>query len=419
MSDLLGGTKKKASKWPWRKEFWDFPGTVSFIAFGIAVVLLCVIWCSCLNLDDATKLTLTVGISGGLLLVLNFASNYRRTVAFEDQLKQQRLSINQQHEGDKRRDQQQLYTTNVQHLGHISESVKLGGIYGLERLARESKDSDKPWGPKVAEILCAHVRTTTAMDDYSIENEEKPSNEIAAILKVLTQGDSNPFYSMKFDLSGANLVRADLSRASLTRADLSGANLSRANLVRADLSRASLRGVDLSRASLSGANLSGVRLSRANLSGAILARANLARAMLSRANLTRTYLRRANFNRAYLIGTDLSRANLTGANLTGANLMGANLTGANLSGSIRLSEDRIKWSNFSDCKDYAGANFENIYWGLYTQDLDMGSYENQDRYLAENAERRQPTPEEKEYLVGKDNLDKCVWGDIYVLEDKD
>ena len=185
--------------------------------------------------NNIDRIPLTVGVLGALSLgtvgLLGLYFNYRRTRAFEKQL------------------EQQLYTTNVEHLGHISESVRLGGIYGLERLAKESRLSDKPWGTTVAEILCAHIRLTTTKDNYGGEMEIKPSNEIVAILKVLTRV-GNPFIIARFDLSGA-----DLTGVNLRRADLRNANFKKTNLTRADLSKAYLNRANLTEADLTETNL--------------------------------------------------------------------------------------------------------------------------------------------------------------------
>ena len=148
MSELSGEAKKKTSKLPWYRATWVFPTTVVVVAGVIAIALFVAVWWPC-NIDDISgKLTLTVGIFGGLLFVLNFVINHRRTVALEDQLKTQREQLKDQRESDRRRDQQQLYATNVQHLGSISESVRIGAIYGLERLAKDSKDSAETLGIK-------------------------------------------------------------------------------------------------------------------------------------------------------------------------------------------------------------------------------------------------------------------------------
>ena len=454
MPDLSGEAKKKTSKWPWRKEFWDFPGTVSFIAFGVAVVLLCVIWCSCLNLDDATKLTLTVGISGGLLLVLNFASNYRRTVAFEDQLEIQRNQLEYQRESDKNRQHQELYVASIKDLSEPS------AVYGLERIAKESK----VWAPRIATIFCKYIRNTTTEADYQKEEKhrDEPSFEILTMMEVLTV-PGNPFNSAQFDLSGANLgginlrgvdlkgtnlSKANLRGADLRKTNLDGTNLSETNLSGADLRGNDLRGVDLKNdTDLSRADLGGVDLSGAVLSGTDTSNPGNIEAYINGVRVNRVNLSQADLNGANLSGADMSQVNLSGANLSGADLMeanlnwadlsrtnlcntnltGTNITRADLSGAIRLTEDRNKWGSFSECKmelGYPAAKLQDIYWGIYTRDLaeielrdlGTGSRENQNQHLAENAVRREPTQQEKEYLVGKENVDRCIWGDVFVLD---
>ena len=392
--------------------------------------------------ESVDYVPLTVGVIGALFLgtvgFLGLYVNYRRTRAFEKQL------------------EQQLYATNIEHLGNTSESVKLGGIYGLERLAKESKDSGEPWVPKVAEILCAHIRTTTIRDGYGDENESKPLNEIAAILKVLTKGEDNPFGLARFDLSGANLSGADLNGADLRRADLSETNLSGAdirgaNLSGADLSEAMLSktndnleiiGADLSEATLIGAKLyraelRGVNLTEADLRGADLTRADLTGAYLAGATLNETRLNQATLNEtnlkeADLRGSDLTEADLTGANLREADLRGADLIETTLGGTI-LAKTNLKrvnlWAYDKSVKAslnggiFSSTYIGDIYWGVLSQDLknaiekdrNTGGRENRKHYLDKNAKRQKPTPHDKEYLVGKNNVNKCIWGNLLVL----
>ena len=315
-----------------------------------------------------TRLTLTTGAIGAAVLstvgIWNLIVNYRRVNAAEKQLKQQR-------ESDKRRDEQQLYATNVQHLGHESESVRLGAIYGLERLAKESKDWGEPWAPKIAEILCAHIRITTTTNEYPGNNKDRPSNEIDAVLRVLTQGEDNPFDSSQFDLGEANLKGADLVRANLKEA-----NLATTNLREADLTGANLKGAEL-----------------------------------GEADLTDAYLTRANLKEASLISTDLVRTNLTEANLHGVS---------------RLANAGERWADFIGCT-FSSTDLSGIYWGVINEGVEDAvekywgtdkKYDEKD-YLEVNAVRREPTQIDKEQLVGRENVDKCIWGDIFVLEDKD
>jgi Pentapeptide repeats (8 copies) len=153
--------------------------------------------------------------------------------------------------------------------GEKKIEVRLGGIYALERVAR---DSQRDHGV-IMEILTNYVRvhsprtyqgdakTTKAIS----ENERLPVGvDIQSILTVLGRRNTN------FDIE-----RLDLSEASLRGANLTGANLSGANLLGADLSGTNLFGAELHWANLFGANLRGANLSIANFSYAILFGADL------------------------------------------------------------------------------------------------------------------------------------------------
>lgn len=209
------------------------------------------------------------------------------------------------------------FTRAVDQLGNPSLDVVLGGIYALERIARESRDDHRP----IIEILTAYIRGH-APTGKSIELAG-PTIAIQAALTVL----------------GRRTISYDQgTRVNLSRADLSGANLSCANLSRADLTMA-----DLSRAYLVGANLY-----MAGLRGADLVRADLLAANLSRADLITANLSEANLVGANLVEADLKGANLSGANLSETNLNGADLTEANLGG-VRSSPGTIwpeGWTRF-------------------------------------------------------------------------
>ena len=176
------------------------------------------------------------------------------------------------------------FTRAVDQLGQESKdkmAIRLGGIYALERIA---KDSAKDHGP-VMEVLTAYVREKAPSPEREIdtpeEEEKPPPTDIQAILTVIgrreTTGNDTPL----------NLTRTRLVRAYLSDANLSGARLSWAKLNWAYLSDANLSDAHLIRANLSGADLI-----RANLSGAKLGRANLKFTDLSGAtNLTAKQVR--------------------------------------------------------------------------------------------------------------------------------
>jgi uncharacterized protein YjbI with pentapeptide repeats len=273
------------------------------------------------------------------------------------------------------------YTKAVDQLGNKDPSVRLGGLYALERIARDSPGDRAT----VYEVISSYVRHRTMLrfrssrvrptsEDRTVvgtqTSEQGPAllladhgsdervvlsgpapidEDIQAALAVLGRrkwpSDEAPIDLNGAYLTGASLrgnLRGNLSGAELTRANLSGANLSdsdltHATLVGADLSEADLRGASLKKAGLKRANLTHTDLSGADLTEAFLTGADLTRATLTRANLRgvvldRAYLTGANLTRADLKGAYLSRAFLSEAKLIGANLAEADLSGADLSG---------------------------------------------------------------------------------------
>ena len=191
------------------------------------------------------------------------------------------------------------FTMAVTQIGDEKLEVRLGGLYALERIAKDSPKDH--W--TVMEILSAYIRENAKKKEESAEknNSNKSANnkvketkkdvnvttDIQAALTIIErrkiQQDSKTdrINLSGADLSGANLSRANLSRANLWSIDLSSANLSRANLSRAYLGRAYLGRAYLSEAILRGAYLSEAILSSANLSGADLREAYLSGADLS------------------------------------------------------------------------------------------------------------------------------------------
>ncbi len=177
----------------------------------------------------------------------------------------------------------------VEQLGAKTIDVRLGGIYALERLMRDSSDDQ----PTVVEVLSAYVRTHAPRTWPPVKPRAgKPPVRLAvdvqAALTVL--GRRNPAHDRyaRVDLADTNLVGANLVSADLAGADLAGANLGGANL--------------------DGANLDGAYLGGANMSGTHLAGADLGRSYLYGAILSGAYLGRSPGDRPFLMGANLEGA---------------------------------------------------------------------------------------------------------------
>lgn len=151
------------------------------------------------------------------------------------------------------------YARSMSLLGSESSEVRLGGVFALERLARESARDHGP----IMEVLAAFVRERAAW----LEGETvsaRPSADVQAALTVLGRRHA-PFdpEGFRLDLHATSLARAYLPHAQLRAAFLYEANLEGTILQHADLS-----GAWLWKASLEGAVLDGANLCGADLTGA-------------------------------------------------------------------------------------------------------------------------------------------------------
>jgi len=245
------------------------------------------------------------------------------------------------------------YTRAVEQLGSEAAAIRLGGIYALEGLMRDSA-SDQP---TIVEVLASFVRQRaplpvvptdvramrgagrTSDDASGSPGDSRPAEDVQAALVVLCRRPSlngdRPLNLSSTCLTWTNLANANLTRANLANANLTGADLTNANLIGATLTGATLTKARLDQARIIGANLRNSNLTqagfdKANVSDTYLNGANLAGASLVDADLHRATLRRADLTDADLTGVNLASANISRANLTRADLTNANLADVNL-----------------------------------------------------------------------------------------
>lgn len=185
------------------------------------------------------------------------------------------------------------FTRAVDQLGSQKLEQRLGGIYGLERVAEESTSTRL----QVFEVLTAYVRQHARQDppgDLNPRHRYPPelvlrAPDVQAVLTVLgrrTVMAGDPRIDLReTNLRGAELNGARLQGARLDGAELIGARLYGAQLQGATLNWAYLFGARLDGAQLQGANLKDARLNYANLNGAQLQGATLIRAQLGGATL--------------------------------------------------------------------------------------------------------------------------------------
>jgi hypothetical protein len=152
------------------------------------------------------------------------------------------------------------YASAVGLLGHEQASVRLGGVYALERISRDS-ERDRT---TIIDVLNAHARAYGS--GKAREERVQPDVEGAVIVIARRVRDvDDDFFPV---LNGVGLAHARLRGFHLEESRLRGANLSHALLDGAFLTNARLKDADLSEAHLDGAHLGGAELDGAILTGA-------------------------------------------------------------------------------------------------------------------------------------------------------
>jgi uncharacterized protein YjbI with pentapeptide repeats len=339
---------------------------------------------------EAIKIIATV--FGGIAILLNVYYGAKRAKALEKNAiaaTQNAIAATKNAEVAEQGLITERFTKAIEQLGSDNISIRLGGIYALERIAKDSERDH--W--TIMEVLSAFVRENAPLKEdleaKKAEGEQQPQklhNDIQAALTVIgrrnTEKDPE---NQRLDLSKVNIAGAELMKAQLQGAFLYEANLQKANLIDANLQGVNLNGTNLQGVNLKGANLQGAFLNQANLQRAELWGAELQKAKLQRAKLERAVLNGAELQGATLDGANLEYAylwyvnlqqaqlkntNLEGAFLNGAELQGATLDGANLKGAflnranlegVLLDVAYLKGADLSEAKNLESWQLETAF----------------------------------------------------------
>ncbi|MFJ6392316.1 pentapeptide repeat-containing protein [Streptomyces sp. NPDC091972] len=225
----------------------------------------------------------------GLLVVIGAAATWRQVqVSRESQITER-------------------FTRAVDQIGSQDVNVRIGGIYALERIAKNSPADRDP----IQFLLGALVRGRLTWLVGAADGPEHPTPAVDEQLPV-----------MNVRAPDAQAAMWVLERRSRTPDDpelyLSRVDLRRVSLRGARLSRTLFRHSNLATATLTGAQLDGSDFTDADLRGVLLDNSSLKGVNLSRAHLQGASLRRADLRGADLRSADLSDATLDEALMTGA-----------------------------------------------------------------------------------------------------
>jgi hypothetical protein len=218
--------------------------------------------------DERLKLQNDVRI--GLLQAVAGVAVVAAVVATWQQLDTDRRQLRQQLEAAGRQQAGDRFAQALGQLGSQQLYVRLGGIYGLERIAASSAPQDRV---QVFEVLSAYVRTTSRRPPVgpavgsTLQVRQPDVHAAVTVLARRTVLDGDP----PLDLSGSVLPGARLGWARLGWAQLAGADLRGADVRGTSLQHAGLAGVHLEQSLLCGtefqdADLRGVHLAGARVS---------------------------------------------------------------------------------------------------------------------------------------------------------
>lgn len=278
---------------------------------------------------------------GGILVALQALASHRRAKAMEDAANAQAKATEEQAKANQNAEQgqrQERLRNAIEHLGHASDSVRMGGAYELFHLARDTQDRDaEELRQTVLDILCAHIRRTTGESEYRERHKSKPSEEVQSLLTLLFVREPEVFRGLHINmhgswLDGANLREARLEKAVLTEAYLRGADLAEADLKEANMTKTHLQGADLTEARIQRACLRRTRMQGACLNEARLNGAKLYWVQMQGAELMAARMEGAGFMHAEMQGADLCEARLQLAILTDVNLQAGRIVRASLQG---------------------------------------------------------------------------------------
>jgi hypothetical protein len=267
-------------------------------------------------LENQYRLTV-VQTLGGLAVIAGLIFTYMKILALKDGQVTER------------------FTRAIECLGKDQLTLKLGGIYALERIAKESKTDY--W--QIMEILTAYVRTNSTIDEIDSKSKKEALNksdipnlstDIQTVITVLGRRyryeNKNISEIVKFKCLDISCLYKALIKLNICKPV-------NEYLYENDM----FKSLDLTRTCLNKARLRG-----AHFENVIFSSAHFQWAILNDAHLERAHLAGAHLEHAVLVNAHLQKADLEGAFLEGAFLQGSRLRGAKFKGAHLKREDFVK-----------------------------------------------------------------------------
>ncbi|MFG2524581.1 pentapeptide repeat-containing protein [Streptomyces sp. NPDC048527] len=222
-----------------------------------------------------------------------------------------------------------LYVEAVKLLGSQNSTERLGGIYALERIMRDSAKDHQT----IIEGLAGFVRVEArfiAEPETDAGERRRPGDVVQAAIHVLGRRPDRP-EAFRINLRGVDLRGAVLTGCRLDRVDFTGARFEGAEL----------EGVSMKAAILEYSNFSGARLREVDFFDATLIYSNFTGAVTRGVDLRQVKLSDVIFENAVLVYANLSGSKIFGARFNNAEMKHAKLELRQLD-SINLDDDQIR-----------------------------------------------------------------------------
>lgn len=225
------------------------------------------------------------------------------------------------------------YAKAVEQIGDSSLDVRIGGIFALERIARDSLEDRST----VVEILTAFVREHTR-DEPRKPKKDKVTADVQAALTVIGRRPG-----VEAEKNSLNLYFCGLNDASLAGMDLRNAMIYYSSLTDTIFSSAKLDGAGLSFCRAKGAAFTGASARNANFVNASYVSGWFLHADLTDADFYGCDLTGSDFGRRYAEegNPPFPSATLKNARMTKAILRNTNLRGVDLSTVRGLQQEQL------------------------------------------------------------------------------
>lgn len=240
------------------------------------------------------------------------------------------------------------FISAVEKLGAEKLEIRLGGIYALERIARDSERDHWP----IMEILTAFVRengrwvSPNENDNKSFVSEApKARQDIHAVMTVLGRRNWQcERTEQKLDLRETNLSGVDLTDAHLARARFTGSRFDRtimngADFEHADLEKCEITDCEMHHAFLQNANLEKTTICGTDLGESVLSDARFMMSSIDTVHAVGSEAEAVCFLKATIVNSDFGRCNLKYANFMRAGISG-----------VSFHKSHLEWAKFTKAK---------------------------------------------------------------------